>query len=696
MFETVSLNDKKRKSYWVWILAGILGLVAVSYYFLQKGESQKTQTTFNFLSHEMVDQLDEQFKLFVEKTHDLENAIAINKKLSDEDFRRLADDYIHANQDTKLVAWASLNKKDESFVITQQNLNQKKISIMGVDLSKYGFFKTHVYQTNSGKPDLSIQLSDIDDQYKKDDGILLFVPVYRGRLRNTDPAVKSNLLGFIVVVIDLEAVARKDFPESSHINFAIFDPTSPVGERRIYPSKQGPASTNEITNSLKAVRSLRVGDDFLFVVAYPNEKLFQPVFPLSILVFFMGMIISIALAVYFKSHENILLETLIQAKESAQQASKVKSEFLANMSHEIRTPLNVVIGMTDMLMDSGLNEDQKKCAEIVLSSAHSLLSIINDILDFSKIETGKMELEQVPFNLKLMIEDHLQPLRHVAEKNGLYFRHSITELSSEVYGDPGRLGQVLTNLIGNAIKFTKEGGVSIICEVEEDFEDKIKINFSIRDTGIGIPDEARERIFQSFSQADRSTSRKYGGSGLGLSIVKKIITLMGGSIRFESMKGVGTSFLFTLEFRKGKIVEQIEQKIKVMTEISLLEGRILVAEDVTTNQQLFARILKKFGCRYQVVSNGREAIEALEANSYDAILMDCQMPEMDGYEATRMIRKALNPKLLSIPIIALTANAIKGDREKCIEAGMNDYLTKPISQAKLYEILSKYLKQQTA
>ncbi len=368
--------------------------------------------------------------------------------------------------------------------------------------------------------------------------------------------------------------------------------------------------------------------------------------------------------------------------------------------------MNGVLGMMELLMDTELDGHQAELAQNACGSARILLSIINDILDFSKIEAGKLELETVSFDLHQAIKDTMELLAERARSKGLAFSHRIDSgVSTVVGGDPVRLGQILINLTNNAIKFTEEGEVAIHVSAVEDREDEQCVCFEVSDTGIGVPSEARKRIFDAFSQADNTTTRRYGGTGLGLVISRQLVEMMGGEIDVHSRPAKGSIFWFTACLKKESEaipkdyfgIAPLETLSDPNTDEQLMtfRGRVLVVEDNHINQQVTMTMLRRAGCRVALASNGRKALEASSSGSYDIIFMDCQMPEMDGYECARIIRQreAENGARHGrpIPVVALTAHAMKGDREKCLEAGMNDYLSKPFSRRQLQTVLGRWL-----
>ncbi|MDQ6901994.1 MAG: PAS domain S-box protein [Bacteroidota bacterium] len=387
-------------------------------------------------------------------------------------------------------------------------------------------------------------------------------------------------------------------------------------------------------------------------------------------------------------------QELIEAKKVAEDAKRLQEQFLANMSHEIRTPMNGIQGMTDLLLETSLTDEQSDFAKSIKRSTDNLVVIINDILDFSKIKAGKLTIEKIDFELNEVVENIQSIFKHRILEKGLTLQLSVDEnVPATLNGDPYRLNQILVNLVGNAIKFTHQGGIKIHISIKEKSDKEVALNFKITDTGIGIQEDKISQIFESFTQASVETSRKYGGSGLGLAITKQLLEMQNGEISVESVINIGTSFQFFIPYQYNKTTNQLFFRNKNLKNYNgFLQGKkFLVAEDNEVNQKVIRHVLQKAGGVVDIANNGLEAIAFLKkSEDYNLIIMDLQMPEMDGYAATKYIRNVMN---IAIPIMAMTASALKGEKTKCIEIGMSDYLTKPFNFSFLYERINILLEK---
>ena len=390
---------------------------------------------------------------------------------------------------------------------------------------------------------------------------------------------------------------------------------------------------------------------------------------------------------------------LLEAKQAAEAANIAKSRFLATISHEVRTPMNGVLGMLELLLKTDLSEKQRGFTENAIRSGRGLLSLINDILDFSKIESDKLKLEKVAFDIQDAIKDSLQVVREEANQKGLELITEIGDIDGLLIGDEQRLRQILINLIGNAVKFTHQGYVKLRVEPTALYKNGVQLKFEISDTGIGITPKALPHIFKDFTQQDDSTTRKFGGTGLGLAITKQLVNMMGGEIYVQSRPNEGSTFWITLQFEtqpqtyvskaRQAAVAAASNDLDDMDEI-MLDARILLAEDNAINQEVASAMLESAGCEVVAVDNGQKALQKLDAEHFDLVLMDCQMPTMDGFETTRIIRQKKS-RYSKIPVIALTADIQQGITDQCRQAGMDDYLSKPFTHESLVEMVIKWL-----
>lgn len=400
-----------------------------------------------------------------------------------------------------------------------------------------------------------------------------------------------------------------------------------------------------------------------------------------------------------------IYRSLQEEKLKAEQANRTKSDFLANMSHELRTPLNSILGITKIVKEEITgNQELEEMLDILDSSSTALLEIVNDILDLSKIEAGKVQLESIDFNVQEVVHNVTASLQNVADRKGLYLRTKFGKDSFPMLkGDPLRLSRVFMNLIGNAVKYSVEGGVTIIVSYEEKDESSIILSCSVSDTGIGISKERIDHIFDKFTQADETTTRTFGGTGLGLTITQDLLEMMGGNVAVESVEGVGSTFSFIVPIRISEVQDTQQEAEKVISDIEitdddrqkLTEKQVLVVEDNEFNVVLIKKFLKKVGfVNIECANDGAEGIKKYQEGAYDMILMDCHMPIKSGYEATEEIRKLeVSAEIENkVPIIALTADAMVGVKERCLEAGMNDYLSKPVDYKDLVKMIHKWLR----
>ena len=391
-------------------------------------------------------------------------------------------------------------------------------------------------------------------------------------------------------------------------------------------------------------------------------------------------------------HQEKMIETLNESEKRIKDLAYMKEQFLANMSHEIRTPMNSILGFTNLLRRTELAPNQREYIQNIHSAGENLLSLVNDILDLSKIEAGMMQLEDTRFSLRSLISSVGAMFIEKMKEKGIAFHVQIDKETPDiVFGDAVRLTQILVNLVSNAVKFTEKGDITVKVDLLNTWENRIRICLSVIDTGIGIPPEKQASIFERFQQAETQTTRRYGGTGLGLSIVKQLVELQKGKLVLKSEPGKGSQFNIELEYKLPDMAELYSAALSEQEEqASLQEIKVLIAEDNPMNQHLVSHLMKSWSIDFVIVDTGLKAVEELKTKHYSLVLMDIQMPDMDGYTATSVIRNELNS---TIPIIAMTAHAMVGEKEKCLQLGMNDYISKPIKETVLYNIIARHARK---
>ena len=539
-------------------------------------------------------------------------------------------------------------------------------------------------------------------------GVIAFMPVYRGAAAGREPV----LAGFAASVTQVPDVVEGGLSRINPrgLDLYVFDRSAPPAKQLIYyhPSPSGTmrgavAAESLLASTIHEQISVSVGGrDWSFVFVPTPEYIsavygWRPWILLGI-----GSLVTAAVLLYLLLHMShtrrtigllnsleIVNRELASARDQALEASRSKSQFLANMSHEIRTPMNGVLATAELVLDTGLTAEQRELISACHVSGQQLLAILNDILDLSRCESGKLTLEQVPFDLRAEVSGVIQLYNVVAQQKGVALNLRWSDHAPQwVRGDPTRLRQVLTNLMSNALKFTDEGSVTLAVTSVAGPDARARMRFSIEDTGVGISPEILPQLFSPFVQGDGSTTRRYGGTGLGLAICKQLVVLMGGGISVQSEFGKGSTFVVQLEFALADapvpIVEQEADRASLPRRL-----HVLVAEDNPVNQLVAQRLLERHGCSVDVVATGTAAVHRHHTVRYDLILMDCQMPELDGYEAARRIRIANQQE--RVPIIALTAQAFPDDRERCLAAGMDDYVAKPINAAQFIATVRRWI-----
>jgi signal transduction histidine kinase/CheY-like chemotaxis protein len=583
-----------------------------------------------------------------------------------------------------------------------------KLAVIGFDVNgSAGCRQALALTQKTGEPALT-EKYPVVEQTADGYGVIAFMPVSR-RMGGVGEPVLAGFAASVTQVPDIvESGLRRINPRG--LDLYLFDRSAPPAKQLLYyhPSPSGTrrgavASEPLLANTIHEQISVSVGGrDWSFVFVPTPEFISAAYSWRPWILLGVGSLFTLAVVLYLLLHVSHTKRTLglldsletvnrqlSAARDQALEASRSKSQFLANMSHEIRTPMNGVLATTELVLDTGLTSEQRELISACHVSGQQLLAILNDILDLSRCESGKLVLEQVPFDLHSEVTGAMKLYNVIAQQKGVALNLWWSEAAPEwVRGDPTRLRQVLGNLMSNALKFTDDGSVSLSVSRDSDNSARARMRFIVEDTGIGIPAETLPNLFSPFVQGDGSTTRRYGGTGLGLAICKQLVVLMGGSIEVHSEPGKGSRFVVQVEFERADPVQKVADRV---TGRASLPRRlhVLVAEDNPVNQLVAQRILERHGCSVDVVATGTAAVLQHQVEKYDLILMDCQMPELDGYEAARRIRTA--NRQVRVPIIALTAQAFPDDRERCLAAGMDDYVSKPINAAQFIATVRRWI-----
>jgi signal transduction histidine kinase/ActR/RegA family two-component response regulator len=564
----------------------------------------------------------------------------------------------------------------------------------------------------SGEPALT-EKYPVVEQTADGYGVIAFLPVSRRVAHDGEPVLAGFAASVTQVPDVVESGLRRINPRG--LDLYIFDRSAPPAKQLLYyhPSPTGTkrgavAAEPLLAKTIHEQISVSIGGrDWSFVFVPTPEYLSSAYSWRPWILLGIGSLFTLAVVLYLLLHVSHTKKTLgllntlesvnrqlAAARDEALEASRSKSQFLANMSHEIRTPMNGVLATTELVLDTGLTYEQRELISACHVSGQQLLAILNDILDLSRCESGKLALEQVPFDLHSEVTSLMKLYSVIAQQKGVELNlHWSDEAQRWVRADPTRLRQILANLLSNALKFTDMGSVNL--SVSNESADharagsyaKARMRFVIEDSGVGIPPEILPQLFSPFVQGDGSTTRRYGGTGLGLAICKQLVTLMRGTIEVQSVPGKGSSFIVQVDLEPADPLQQIADS-EVTTSLPK-RLHVLVAEDNPVNQLVAQRLLERHGCTVDVVATGTAAVHRHHTEKYDLILMDCQMPELDGYEAARRIRTASHS--VRVPIIALTAQAFPGDRERCLEAGMDDYVSKPINAAQFIATVRRWI-----